>query len=216
MYCGSAFWLKDMSHVPDVRPAALATDIVTTPLPLFESTMLPEKTVGVGPGTNGNSGATGELLQPITVKLADEAKHIQTYAIPDLVDVACDLSVATRSEADADASFALVDMVPPSDLCQNPIVASTAHCGLCGQRSGEIQPVESPIWFSLCPAETRNNLRIEPVAGDRSSFDCLAATEVIRTLVGCGCGARKTGGPIKLIRGLLAMKNPAVQELPPM
>jgi hypothetical protein len=129
MYCGSAFCPKDMFHVPDVRPAALATDIVTMPLPLFESRMLPEKTAGVGPGVNaefgkvGTSGLTEALLQAITVKLADAAKHIQTCAIPDLVDVACDLSVAPRSEADADAPFVLADMVPPSGLCQDPIVA---------------------------------------------------------------------------------------------
>jgi hypothetical protein len=79
VYCGSAFCSNDMFHVPDVRPAALASDIVTTPLPLFESTILPEKTVGDGPGTNGNSGLTGEaLLQAITVKLADAAKHTAT------------------------------------------------------------------------------------------------------------------------------------------
>jgi hypothetical protein len=95
MYWGSVFCPKDMFHVPDVRPAALASDTVTTPLPLFESTILPEKTVGDGPGTNGNSGATDELLQPITVKHADAASQI--YAIPDLLDVACELKSPPES-----------------------------------------------------------------------------------------------------------------------
>jgi hypothetical protein len=108
MYPGSAFCPKDMFHVPDVRPSALATDIVTTPLPLFESTTLPEKTVGVGPGVNaelgkvGSCGLTGEaLLQAITVMLADAAKHIQTCAITDFFDVACGLKSPSDSYAES-------------------------------------------------------------------------------------------------------------------
>ena len=107
VYWGSAFCPKDMFHVPDVRPAALATDIVTTPLPLFESTMLPEKTVGVGPGVNaelvkvGSDGLTEALLQAITLKLADAAKHIQTRAIPDFFDLACELKSLSDSCAES-------------------------------------------------------------------------------------------------------------------
>ena len=74
-----------MFQVPEVRSDASVSDTVTTPLPLAESTMLPEKTLGVGPGANGGRNAFGvEALQLMTMRLADAARQIEAHAIPTL------------------------------------------------------------------------------------------------------------------------------------
>lgn len=78
-----------MFHVPDVRPEAVARDTVTTPSALVESTIVPENTLGDGPGTYGNSiGLVGAVwLQAISIK-PPAATQIPAYAIPGFFDVA--------------------------------------------------------------------------------------------------------------------------------